>query len=158
MNMKNLQVLAVGAVLVAGSSFAGDAHKGHADHKDMISAGKLARDAKDFYGKTVTVKAEVEDVFGDKTFTLDEDSVLAGADVLVLVPGGMTAALTTDQKVVVTGTVRPFVVAELDRDFDFFQGGKIIKTEKKVDFEQRPVIVATTVTTESGKSLLVVNK
>ena len=154
MNMKHLQVLAVGAVLVGGSAVAGD-HKGHVDHKDMISAGKLARDAKDFYGKTVTVKAEVEDVFGDKTFTLDEDSLLAGADVLVLVPAGMNAVLTQDQKIVVTGTVRPFVTAELDRDFDFFQGGKIIKVEKKVDLEKRPVIVATSVTTETGKSLLI---
>src|SRR5687768_17538920 len=87
--------LAIGGL--AGSLTAGDM---------TVSAGKLARDAKDYYGKTVTVKAEVENVFDSRSFTLDEDSVFAGPDVLVLVPSGMTADLRHDQVVTVTGTVR----------------------------------------------------
>jgi hypothetical protein len=43
--------LAIGGF--AGSLTAGDM---------TISAGKLARDAKDYYGKTVTVKAELDNV------------------------------------------------------------------------------------------------
>src|SRR5687768_17768715 len=80
---------------LAVPSFAGDG--------GTISAGKLAKDAKDFYGKTVTVTAEVEDVLGAHSFTLDEDAVLAGADVLVLVPaGGLPEGLKKDDKVLVT--------------------------------------------------------
>jgi hypothetical protein len=131
------------AAAVSSPSFAGE-----------VSAGKLAKDAEKFYGQTVTVKAEVEDVIGPRSFTLDEDAILAGADVLVLVPAGLKATLTHDQKVVVTGKVRRYVVAELDRDFDFFEGGKIFRTEKKVDLDTRPVVVATSVTTESGLDLL----
>jgi hypothetical protein len=119
-----------------------------------ISAGKLARDAKDFYGKTVTVRAEVEDFLGDNMFTLDEDSILAGSDVLVLVPRGVTGNLARDQKVVVTGKVRPFVETDLDRDFDWFDNGKLVNVKTKVDWKTRPVIVAETIRTETGADLV----
>jgi hypothetical protein len=120
-----------------------------------ISAGKLARDAKDFYGKTVTVKAEVEKVVDAHTFTLDEDALLAGSDVLVLVPRGMaTTTMVHDQKVLVTGKVRRYVVAELDRDYDWFEDGKIVNMEKEVDFKTRPVLIATSVRSEDGRELM----
>jgi hypothetical protein len=142
----------VAAAFVAAALVAGPVQ---ADDKDgMISAGKLAKHSKDYYGKTVTVKAEVEDVLGAKMFTLDEDALLTGADVLVMVPRGVTAVLAHDQKVIVTGTVRPYVEKDLDKDFDFFEDGKIIKTKTKVDWNTRPVIVATSVRTESGTELM----
>lgn len=128
----------------------------YADDKKMtgaISAGKLAKDAKDYYGKTVTVKAEVEDVLGDKMFTLDEDALLAGSDVLVLAPKGV-GTLAHDQKVVVTGQVRPFVEADLDRDFDWFDNGKLVDVKTKVDWKTRPVIVAESVKTEAGADVV----
>jgi hypothetical protein len=119
-----------------------------------ISAGHLAKHAKDYYGKQVTVKAEVEDVFGAKMFTLDEDALMAGPDVLVMVPRGLTATLAHDQEVLVTGEVRRYVEKDLDKDFDFFKDGKIVKKETRVEWETRPVIVATSVRTESGKELI----
>jgi hypothetical protein len=119
-----------------------------------LSAGKLAREAKNYYGKTVTVRAEVEDVLGNNMFTLDEDSVLAGSDVLVLVPRGVANKLTHDQKVVVTGQVRPFVEADLDRDFDWFDNGKLVDVKTKVDWKTRPVIVAETIRTDTGADIV----
>jgi hypothetical protein len=119
-----------------------------------ISAGKLAKDAKDFYGRTVTVQAEVEDVLGGNMFTLDEDSLLAGPDVLVLVPGGVTGTLNHDQKVVVTGEVRPFVEADLDRDYDWFDNGKLVDVKTKVDWKTRPVLVAHSIRSANGAALM----
>ena len=44
------------------------------------------------------------------SFTLDEDAILAGPDVLVLVPAGaLPAGLKHDDRVLVTGTVRKYV-------------------------------------------------
>jgi hypothetical protein len=149
--MKHLSVagaILASAVLAVGTAHAGDKPAG------TISAGKLAKDAKHFYGQTVTVQAEVEDVLGPKMFTLDEDAILAGADVLVLVPRGVTAQLTHDQKVTVTGQVRQYVEADLDRDFDFFKDGKLVEVNKKVDWKTRPVIVATSVRTAAGDDLV----
>jgi hypothetical protein len=145
--MKSLTQLAfLGAFAAAGTfALAGD---------HMISAGKLAKDAKKFYGQTVTVTAEVEDVLDNHSFTLDEDAVLAGPDVLVLVPKGMTAGLKHDDKVTVTGTVRAFVQAELEKDYDWFKDGKILKSDTKIDYKTRPVVVAQSVKTASGAELL----
>jgi len=133
--------------------------EGH-DHGDMgmmtISASKLAKDGKKYYGQNVTVKAEVEDVLDAHSFTLDEDAVLAGPDVVVLVPAGFdTSALAHDQVVVVTGKVRPYVTADLDRDFDWFKNGKIVTMGTKVDYKTRPVLVATSIRTADNRDLLV---
>jgi hypothetical protein len=145
--MKSLLTLKFLGVAVAASSLAlaGDM---------AISAGKLAKDAKKFYGQKVTVTAEVEDVLDNHSFTLDEDAVLAGPDVLVLVPRGMTAGLKHDEKVTVTGTVRPFVQAELEKDYDWFKDGKILKKDVKIDYKTRPVLIADSVRTASGSELI----
>ena len=130
---------------LAGSLAAGDM---------TISAGKLAKNAKDYYGKTVTVKAEVEDVIDTRSFTLDEDAILAGADVLVLVPAGYTGTLVHDQVVMVTGKVRPYVTTELEHDYDWFKNGKIVSRDSKFDFKTRPVLIADSVRTADGRELL----
>ena len=122
--------------------------------KAVISAGKLAKDAKQFYGQTVTVKAEVENVYDSRSFTLDEDAMFSGPDVLVLVPAGMTSTLAHDQVVTVTGRVRPYVAAELERDFDWFKNGKLVTTKTDVDFKTRPVLVATSLMLADGRELL----
>jgi hypothetical protein len=135
-------LMGVGAAQAANDKAAG-----------TISAGKLAKNAKDYYGKTVTVKAEVEDVLDSNMFTLDEDALLAGSDVLVIVPRGVAATLAHDQKVMVTGTVRRFVKADLDRDYDWFDDGKLVNVKTKVDWESRPVVIAETIRTESGAEI-----
>lgn len=137
--------LAAAALLCAGSAFAGPG--------STISAGKLAKDAKKFYGQTVTVKAEVEDVFDDHTISLDEDALLAGGDVLVILPEGKALGVKKDDNVLVTGVVRPYLVADLERDFDFFKDGKFIKTERRVEYETRPVLVAHTIKSADGREL-----
>ena len=140
-----LVALTVGGL--AGTLYAGN-------DKMTISASKLAKDAKSFYGQTVTVKAEVENVYDSRSFTLDEDSLLAGPDVLVLVPAGMTSTLAHDQVVTVTGKVRPYVAAELEKDYDWFKNGKIVTTKTDVDFKTRPVLVATSLMLADGRELL----
>jgi hypothetical protein len=130
---------------MAGSVLAGD---------NVISAGKLAKDAKDFYGQTVTVKSEVDQVLNDHSFTLDEDALFAGPDILVLVPRSVTMKLEHDQKVVVTGKVRRYVKAELEKDYSFFTEGKLVKKDYQVDYKARPVIIADRVATEDGRDLM----
>jgi hypothetical protein len=138
-------VLALAAGVFAGSAAADDM---------TISAGKLAKDAKNYYGRTVTVKAEVEDVIDSRSFTLDEDAILAGADVLVLVPAGYTGTLAHDQVVLVTGKVRPYVTSELEHDYDWFKNGSIVSRTSKFDFKTRPVLVATSLRTADGREIL----
>ena len=152
-SLKKFQAVAPIVALTVGG-LAGTLTAGTDKDKMAISAGKLARDAKSYYGKTVTVKAEVENVYDSRSFTLDEDSMFAGPDVLVLVPAGMTATLAHDQVVTVTGRVRPYVTAELERDFDWFKNGRIVTSKPDVDFETRPVLVADSLWLADGRNLL----
>ena len=159
-------------VLVATSvRMAGDAHAMHhgtvSDRPveiqrtgiEVVTPGKLSRDGKKFYGQTITVRGEVEDVIDSRTFTLDEDSVLPGPDVLVLVPKGVASTLAHDQVVTIVGTVRPYVLAEIQKDYDWFEDGKIVKhVGDKVDLKTRPVIVATSVRTAAGLEILALNR
>ena len=142
--LRRAGALVTAALLGAVPAAAGDG---------TISAGKLAKNAKDYYGKTVTVKAEVEDVFGDHTFSLDEDAVLAEGDILVILPEAKALGLRKDDDVVVTGVVRPYVVPDLDRDFDWFDDGKILKTKTVVDWENKPVLVAQAVRMADGREV-----
>ena len=124
------------------------------DHGMMMSAGKLAKDSKKYYGQNVTVRAEVEDVLDSHSFTLDEDSMIAGPDVVVIVPAGFDVSrLAHDQVVTVSGKVRPYVMAELEKDYDWFKDGKIFTTSNKVDYKTRPVLIAETITTADGRTL-----
>jgi hypothetical protein len=147
---KKFHAIAPALALVAGG-LAGTLSAGT---DTTISAGKLAKDAKDYYGKVVTVKAEVEDVIDSRSFTLDEDAILTGADVLVLVPAGYTGTLAHDQVVVVTGKVRPYVVNELEHDYDWFKNGAIVSRTTKFDFKTRPVLIAESLRTADGRDLL----
>jgi len=160
-------VIVATSVRVAGGGHAEMSHPdnqyGNTDIQHVenitVSAGKLSRDGKDYYGQTVTVKSKVEDVIDNRTFTLDDDSILPGPDVLVLVPKGVATAVAHDQIVTVTGTVRPYVMAELKKDYDWFEDGKIVKRMgDKVDLKTRPVIVATSVRTAAGLEILAMNQ
>jgi len=144
------------AAILSGLAALGLAVTAFADegHGGAISATKLVKDAKNYYGQTITVEAKVENAIDNHSFTLDEDALFAGPDVLVLIPRALATMPMHDQKVRVTGTVRPYVVADLDRDLDFFDEGKLVNVKTKVDYKTRPVIVATAVTTLDGRDLL----
>ena len=142
---------AVAALLTAALVTAPPSARAEYKH-GMLSASTLAKHASDYYGKTVTVKAKVDDVMGANMFSLDEDALFAGPDVLVIVPAGVSN-VAHDQKVVVTGEVRAYVESDLDRDFKFFEDGKLIKKDTKIDWKTRPVIVATSVRAEDGKEI-----
>lgn len=88
-----------------------------------VSLGTITGNLNNYLGKTVTVEADVQEVFGPRAFTLDEDDVLAGGiDNDVLVVGVQTGNLERVEdnwlrnKVRVTGTVRGVALVELERE------------------------------------------
>lgn len=105
---------------------------------DRIAAAPEA-----YYGKTVTIVGDVADVYGPRMFTLDEDTVGASADLLVLVKDPMPGApeAFADAEVTVTGTVRKFTRAELARDYDWIDEGWFAGRDLTAA-EQLPVVVA----------------
>ena len=76
-----------------------------------------------YFGKTVTVEADVEEVFGPMAFALDEDAPLEGGvdrDLLVLSKKAGKLADIDDQwlnnRVRVTGSVGRMTVVEVERE------------------------------------------
>jgi hypothetical protein len=112
-----------------------------------LKAGQIAANPEPYLGKTVTVRAEVETAFGSRIFTLDEDRVGAGPDVLVLVPEH--ASVNVGDEVAVSGEVRRFSWTELRRDFEWFD----LQPSFDVVLRSRPVIVAKSVKGAEGREL-----
>lgn len=88
-----------------------------------VSLGTITGNLNNYLGKTVTVEADVQEVFGPRAFTLDEDDALAGGidnDVLVL--GVQTGNLERVEdnwmrnKVRVMGTVRGVALVDVERE------------------------------------------
>lgn len=99
-----------------------------------------------YIGKTVTVTSEVEYAYGARAFRLDDEAVLRGGidnDLLVITRQPTTAAVNdtwlTD-RATVTGTVRNFVVAEIERDYGFD-----LQPEIETEFRNKPVLIADSV-------------
>jgi hypothetical protein len=100
-----------------------------------------------FIGKTVTVVAEVDDVYGPRAFTLngsDEDSSLAkgaGKALLTLVPkvGGFPSvdAQWKNEKARVTGVVQWMVVKDVEREI-----GWELPANLKSKFKGKPALIA----------------
>jgi len=120
------------------------------EQTNPVSAGvdDLAEQPDRFIGKTVRVRGDIEEVLGAHAFTLDEDSLSATEDVLVMVPQP-AANLGDTAQVTVTGEVMRFVRAQFERDYDGFD----LDPELAIRYERRPVIVAESIRS-GGKELI----
>jgi hypothetical protein len=95
-----------------------------------------------FLGKTVTVVAEVDDVYGPRAFTLKGEG--AGKDLLTLVPkvGGFpnVDAQWKDGKARVTGVVQRMIAKDVEREI-----GWVMPLNLESKFRGRPVLIVRSV-------------
>lgn len=114
--------------------------------------GEITADPEQYYGQTLAVTGEVEDIQSETTFTLDEDRLLGSDDLLVVYAqpkAGSSASqvappptINDDEQVAVTGVLRPFVISELERDYDLtWDAG--VQQQLEADYSERPVLIAT---------------
>ena len=102
--------------------------------------GEIAEDPTQFYGETLAVTGEVEEMYGVNTFTLDEEELFGGEDLLVIVPN-ITEVISDGETVAVTGELRSFVVADLETDYDL-TWDLDVQEQLEVEYSDRPVLVA----------------
>jgi hypothetical protein len=105
--------------------------------------GEVTKNPSAFYNKTIAVKAEVEEIISPTSFTLDEDKLTSTKDLLVLntTPG---QTIKDGQEVVVTGVLRPFVVADIERDYDL-NWDLTLQRKLEAEYSQKPALVTTSV-------------
>ncbi|MBD2744937.1 hypothetical protein [Coleofasciculus sp. FACHB-1120] len=108
--------------------------------------GEVTKNPSAFYGKVIAVKGEVEDIVSPNSFRLDEDGldgVVDNKDLLVLntAPG---QTVKDNQEVVVTGVLRPFVLADFERDYDL-NWDLTVQRKLEAEYTQKPVLVTKSV-------------
>jgi hypothetical protein len=122
-----------------------------ADASSRVTIDDLEDNAAKYVGKTVTVEGDVANVLGPRLFTIDERNWIDfDGETVVLVPAPFAALIRRDAPVVVTATVRPFVKAEIEREYEWFGND----TQLEVDTSNTYVLVAKDITTLGANALL----
>ena len=106
-----------------------------------------------YIGQTISVDAEIEDVFGPRVFTIDEANWgdLQG-ELLVYMPTTLAALIREDDRVTITGTVKPFVRAEVEREWGWLG----LDEEVEIDLAKKPVLVATRIVGGTNNAAMVI--
>ncbi|MEO0456788.1 MAG: hypothetical protein AAF152_09415 [Cyanobacteria bacterium P01_A01_bin.114] len=102
--------------------------------------GEITAEPEKYYNQLIAVEGEVEEVLAADVFTLDEDELFGGDDLLVI--GNKTTLDVQDEGIVtVTGVLRPYVAAEFEREYN--PKWEISLQEKiEVEYTEKPVFVA----------------
>ncbi len=103
--------------------------------------GEIISNPTPYYGQTLAVAGEVADTKNEVSFTLDEDQLLGGEELLVLRTDPQPI-ISDRESIVVTGVLRPFVVADLERDYDLTWDLNM-QRQLEVEYRNKPVIVST---------------
>ena len=91
-----------------------------------------------YYGQEIAVEGEIE-AENDYTFVLEEDKLIADDNILIINATGQPLP-TEEEKVVLTGTVRPYIEAEFDRDYDLTWDLEL-KEQIEAEYTEKPVMV-----------------
>ena len=102
--------------------------------------GEIAADPAQYYGETLAVTGEIENVYSDNTFTLDEDELFGGEDLLVVVAEPAEAPIQDGETVATTGELRSFVIADFETDYDLTWDLNV-QEELEAEYSERPVLV-----------------
>ncbi|BAY82437.1 hypothetical protein NIES267_19170 [Calothrix parasitica NIES-267] len=111
--------------------------------------GQITASPDEYYNKVIAVPGKIEDVTGDDTFTLDEERLIGAEDLLVLVPDNKDVVpykknVKKGETVVATGTLRKFVLADLEKEYGFtWDDG--VKTKLEAEYKEKPVLVVNTI-------------
>ena len=118
----------------------------------MTTVDELLERPRDFYRKQVMITAEVEDVYSRTVFAIDDDRLLStGRDVLVIAPS-IRRPVSDDLDVTVVGEAMEFDRGDIE---DRLTGYTLdLRPELVRAFNNRPVILATSIRTRDGEELL----
>ncbi len=110
------------------------------DFKGMrVALDDLEDNPTKYTGQQISVDGEVEEIYGPRLFTIDEPhwGDLDG-EILVLLPTPLAALVKDDDRVTISGTVRPFVRTEIEREWGWLG----LDPGVEVEVGTKPVLVA----------------
>jgi len=106
--------------------------------------GQITQRPEQYYRRQVAVTGKVDNIRSPVLLTLDENQWLGGQDLLVLLKAPPKVAINQGQTVSITGEIRPFVIAEIEQDYDFTWDLNV-KRELEAEYSNSPILVAETV-------------
>lgn len=91
-----------------------------------------------FYGQTVAVEGEVEEVMSDAVFAIQEEQLIGDENLLVInVSDELVPA--TEENVVIIGTIRSFVLSDLEQDY--YINWDLDEQELEAEYSEQPVLI-----------------
>ena len=128
------------AVGEPGERRRGTAPVARSDFEGMrVTIDELEDQPTKYIGQQISVDAEIEEVYGPRLFTIDEPNWgdLDG-EILVFLPTPLAAFVKDDDRVTISGTMRPFVRTEIEREWGWLGLDPAIE----VEVGAKPVLVA----------------
>lgn len=106
-----------------------------------VTIEKITGNIEEYEGQMVTVRSEVEEELGESGFVLQTDDFFGGEPFLLLNASAEPVIRPNDEIAVQgTGTVREFILADIERDY-----GIDLEDELYVDYENVPAVIAESV-------------
>lgn len=102
--------------------------------------GDITANPEAYYNKRIAVAGEIEDKLDGNTFTLDEERLFGGEDLLVV--SMMASPQAQDgEEVTVTGVLRPYLKADFETDYDL-TWDLDVQEQIEAEYTEKPVFVA----------------
>ncbi|MEL6159217.1 MAG: hypothetical protein AAFQ40_09835 [Cyanobacteria bacterium J06623_5] len=102
--------------------------------------GDVTTDPEKYYNKRIAIQGEVEEKLSSTAFTLDEEQLFGGEDLLVI-SDMMTPQTQDGEEVTVTGVLRPYIAAEFERDYDL-EWDLDVQEQIEAEYTEKPVFIA----------------
>lgn len=100
---------------------------------------EVSEEPENYYGMEIALQGEIDEIRNAYSFTLVEDELFEGDDLLIINATGEPIP-EEEEAVVVTGMVRPFVRAEFERDYDL-TWDLDVQEEIEAEYNEVPVLV-----------------
>jgi len=102
---------------------------------------QITQNPSKYYGQRVALMGKVENIQSPVLFTLDKNQFDGTKELLVLLKATPTAAITQGKTVTLTGVVRPFVVADIVREYNL-NWDQQVRRQMEATYGNKPVLVA----------------
>ncbi|KAF3885272.1 MULTISPECIES: hypothetical protein [Nostocales] len=106
--------------------------------------GQITSNPKRFYGKTLAVRGEVDNIQSPVLFTLDENYIVGAQDLLVFLKPSPQQEIQKDQTVMLVGELRPFNVNEIEQAYNV-KWDERVKAQLEADYRNKPVFIASAI-------------
>jgi hypothetical protein len=105
--------------------------------------GAINENPQAYYNKVISVPANVSEIYGPNAFVVEDKEVLGVNPLLVIVTDKLKdkAPIKEGERLVTTGTLRPFVVSEIEREYSPVWDAPL-RTRLEKEYSQRPVLIA----------------